>query len=223
MLEVELKHVTKVLNGRVILDDVSLWFTPGMIYGLRGKNGCGKTMLMRTICGFIRPTKGEVLINGKRLYKQIDFPPSIGALIENPSFLDEYTGQKNLELLQSLYGNVKRESVLYALERVGLYEEKDKKYGKYSLGMKQKLGIAYAILDEPDLIVLDEPINALDEESVELIRRILLELRGKGKIIIIACHDREELNYLSDKIYVMREGKIIGEEDNIEFNKTDSV
>lgn len=223
MPTVEMKHVTKVLSKRVILDDISLRFTPGMIYGLRGKNGCGKTMLMRTICGFIRPTQGEVFINSQRLYKELDFPPSIGALIESPSFLDEYTGQKNLELLQSLYGKVKEESILCALKRVGLYEQKDQKYEKYSLGMKQKLGIAYAILDEPDIIVLDEPINALDEESVWLIRNILLELRSKEKIIIIACHDREELNYLSDKVYLMRDGKIVGEEDNFEFNKIDTI
>lgn len=208
MAIVKLYNVTKIIKNNMVLNDVSLEFVPGKIYGLRGKNGCGKTMLMRTICGFVCPTKGKVMIDDKELHKDISFPPSIGALIENPSFLGEYTGRQNLELLGML-NNVSKSDIDEALESVGLMDNADKKYSRYSLGMKQKLGIAFAILGKPDVIVLDEPINALDEESVEIIKNTLLKLRDSGSLIILACHDREELDYLSDYIFIMKNGKIV--------------
>ena len=149
-------------------------------------------------------------------------PESIGALIENPAFLGEYSGRENLRMLSSLAGYKDEAEIMRALERVGLTEECDKKYSRYSLGMKQKLGIANAIMNEPEIIILDEPINALDEESVVVIRDSLFELRDKGKLIVIACHDREELDFLSDEIYIMSHGKVIGKENtgNAEIAET---
>lgn len=140
-------------------------------------------------------------------------PDSIGALIENPSFLPQYTGYKNLKILATLAGNITDEEIRMALERVGLDPQDKRVYRKYSLGMKQKLGIANAIMGEPDIIVLDEPINALDEESVKKIKNELIRLSEKGKLIIIVCHDREELEFLSDVIYEMKNGRIIGLEE----------
>lgn len=214
MAYITISGLCKEIAGTPILHDINLSMTPGKIYGLRGKNGCGKTMLLRSICGLIAPTKGTITIDDKILHKDIAIPKSIGALIENPAFLDEYTGQQNLQILAELGGIRSKEVVINALERVGLTEDCSKLYRKYSLGMKQKLGIANAIMNEPDIIILDEPINALDEDSVGVIRNSLFELRDKGSLIIVACHDREELDYLSDEIYVMAHGEIIRKENS---------
>ena len=209
MTEIELKHIEKTIHKVPILIDVNLKLSSGGIYGLKGKNGCGKTMLMRTVCGLMLPTSGTVSVNGKVLMKDIEFPESIGALIENPSFLPQYTGYKNLCMLASLRKGVTKADAAYAMERVGLSAEDKRTYRKYSLGMKQKLGIANAIMGEPDIIVLDEPINALDEASVEQVKRVLVELKKKDHLILIACHDKEELEYLSDEIIEMKEGRIV--------------
>lgn len=209
MSEIKIEDLSKSIKGALILDKVSITLTSGKIYGLRGKNGSGKTMLMRAMSGLLIPDTGSVIINGKMLHKDISFPESIGILIENPSFLPQYTGFKNLKLLAGLTGKILDDEIRTALERVGLDPEDKRIYRKYSLGMKQKLGIANAIMGEPDIIILDEPINALDEESVKKIKKVLLEIRDKGKLIIIACHDREELEYLSDIIYEIKDGSIV--------------
>lgn len=209
MSEIKIEDLSKSIKGALILDKVSITLTSGKIYGLRGKNGSGKTMLMRAMSGLLIPDSGSVNINGKTLHKDISFPESIGILIENPSFLPQYTGFKNLKLLAGLTGNISDDEIRTALDRVGLDPEDKRTYRKYSLGMKQKLGIANAIMGEPDIIILDEPINALDEESVKKIKKILLEIRDKDKLIIIACHDREELEYLSDIIYEIKDGSIV--------------
>ncbi len=209
MSEIKIEDLSKSIKGALILDNVSITLTSGNIYGLRGKNGSGKTMLMRAMAGLLIPDSGSVIINGKTLHKDISFPESIGILIENPAFLPQYTGFKNLKLLAGLTGNISDDEIRTALERVGLDPEDKRIYRKYSLGMKQKLGIANAIMGEPDIIILDEPINALDEESVKKIKKVLLEIRDKGKLIIIACHDREELEYLSDIIYEIKDGSIV--------------
>ena len=209
MSEIKIEDLIKSIKGALILDKVSITLTSGNIYGLRGKNGSGKTMLMRAMSGLLIPDSGSVIINGKTLHKDISFPESIGILIENPSFLPQYTGFKNLKLLAGLTGNISDDEIRTALDRVGLDPEDKRTYRKYSLGMKQKLGIANAIMGEPDIIILDEPINALDEESVKKIKKVLLEIRDKGKLIIIACHDREELEYLSDIIYEIKDGSIV--------------
>lgn len=209
MSEIKIEDLSKSIKGALILDNVSITLTSGNIYGLRGKNGSGKTMLMRAMSGLLIPDSGSVIINGKTLHKDISFPESIGILIENPSFLPQYTGFKNLKLLAGLTGNISDDEIRTALDRVGLDPEDKRTYRKYSLGMKQKLGIANAIMGEPDIIILDEPINALDEESVKKIKKVLLEIRDKDKLIIIACHDREELDYLSDIIYEIKDGSIV--------------
>lgn len=212
MSEIKIEQLSKKIKGAVILDNISVSFKSGKIYGFRGKNGSGKTMLMRAISGLLIPDSGTIIIDDKELHKDIAFPNSIGVLIENPSFLPQYTGYINLRLLAGLTPDITEKDIGIALERVGLDPEDKRPYRKYSLGMKQKLGIANAIMGEPDIIILDEPINALDEESVQKIKGILLELRDKGKLIIIACHDREELEYLSDYIYEITDGSLLGTE-----------
>lgn len=209
MSEIKIEGLCKRIKDAVILDHVSMTLTPGKIYGFRGKNGCGKTMLMRAISGLLIPDEGTVVINGKTLHKDIAFPESMGILIENPSFLPQYTGYKNLKMLSELSKGISDEDIRLALIRVSLDPDDRRTYKKYSLGMKQKLGIANAIMGEPDVIILDEPINALDEDTVRQIKRVLLELRNQDKLIIIACHDREELEYLSDIIFEMNKGRII--------------
>ena len=209
MSEIKIEGLCKRIKDAVILDHVSMTLTPGKIYGFRGKNGCGKTMLMRAISGLLIPDEGTVVINGKTLHKDIAFPESMGILIENPSFLPQYTGYKNLKMLSELSKGISDEDIRLALIRVSLDPDDRRTYKKYSLGMKQKLGIANAIMGDPDVIILDEPINALDEDTVRQIKRVLLELRDQDKLIIIACHDREELEYLSDIIFEMDKGRII--------------
>ena len=212
MTEIKIENMSKKIKSNMILKDIDMELTSGHIYGFRGKNGCGKTMLMRCICGLIIPTEGKIIINGKELHKDIKIPESIGALIENPAFLPQYTGFKNLKMLASLKGKISDEEVKLAINRAGLDPDDKRTYKKYSLGMKQKLGIANAIMGEPDIIVLDEPINALDEISVENVKKVFLELKEKGKLIIAACHDREELEYLCDIIYELKDGEIAGME-----------
>lgn len=204
----ELTDISKSIGKTTILHDINLHLEGGKVYGLRGKNGCGKTMLMRVMSGLIRPTTGTVIINDKELWKDMTFPDSIGVLIENPSFIDGYTGYKNLKMLADIKGIIGEKEVKEALLKVGLEPEDKRKYRKYSLGMKQKLGIACAFMEHPDIVIMDEPINAIDEKGVELVRNIMNELKKEGKIIIIACHDAEEMELLADEIFVMEEGTI---------------
>ena len=210
MNRIVVEGLSKKIKETVILQDVNMIVESGNIYGLRGRNGSGKTMIMRSLCGLVIPDKGAVTIDGEVLHRDIKFPRSVGVLIENPSFLPRYTGYKNLELLAKLTGGISDSDIRFAMERVGLNLDKDKAYRKYSLGMKQKLGIANAIMGEPDLIILDEPINALDEHTVVNIKTELIRLRNAGKVIVIACHDREELEFMCDVIYEIKEGMIAG-------------
>ena len=211
-MKIEIQGLEKKIKGNLVLKDINLELTGGTIYGLQGKNGCGKTMLMRTIAGLILPTKGRVVINGKELHKDISIPESIGILIENPSFLADYSGFDNLKMLAMLQGNVSDEEIKELLVQVGLETAGKKKYGKYSLGMKQRLGVAAAIMGKPEIILLDEPINAIDGEGVEEIRKVIRSLCSDERIIIVACHDKEEMALLADEIIQMREGVIISEE-----------
>lgn len=207
MSEIVIEKLSKKIGESLILDDISMEFQSGKIYGIRGKNGCGKTMLLRCIAGLIKPTNGKIFVDNVELNNDNPFPGSIGLLLENPCFLPDYSGFENLRILQSIEKKYNETEISAALKRVGLDEGK-KVYKKYSLGMKQKLGIAYAILGEPDIILLDEPINAIDESSVSLIKQTLFELKNKGKTIIVVCHDKSELEILSDEIFVMAGGRI---------------
>jgi len=206
---IDIQNLTKTIKGATVLDNVSLRLENGRVYGLKGKNGSGKTMLMRTICGLIHPSLGTVSINGEILGKDISFPPSIGVLIENPAFISKYTGFKNLKILASIQNKITDTEIKNAISDVGLDPSDKRVYRKYSLGMKQRLGIACALMENPDVILLDEPINALDENGVLLVRELLSKAKNRGAIVIVACHDKEELELLSDEIYSLAEGKII--------------
>lgn len=210
---VEIKDLSKKIKGVEILKDINLEFKGGKTYGLKGKNGSGKTMLMRCICGLIKPTEGSVVIDGETLGKEISFPRSVGVLIENPSFLSGYTGFENLKMLADIQKRIDDARIRETLEEVGLDPDDKRTYRKYSLGMKQRLGIAAAVMENPDIIILDEPINALDESGALLVREILKRQKERGAVIILACHDKEELEYLSDIIFEIAEGRIQGMEE----------
>ncbi|MBQ8558691.1 MAG: ATP-binding cassette domain-containing protein [Tyzzerella sp.] len=221
---IEINNYTKILSKTTVLNDISIKMDKGKVYGFQGCNGSGKTMLMRAICGLISPTKGEVIIDNKPLSKKNSFPDSVGILIENPGFLSYYSGFKNLKIIAQIKNMITDETIRATMSKLGLDPYDNKKYGKYSLGMKQKLGIAAAIMEEPEIIILDEPFNALDEKSVTIVGNEILNLRNKNKLIILACHDSKELEYLCDEIFVIENGKIkdhrkfthIGDYDNEE-------
>lgn len=207
---VRLEDYCKSFKSAEVLKNINLTLESGKVIGLKGKNGSGKTMLMRAISGLILPTSGKVYINDKELGRQISFPPSIGILIENPSFISNYTGFKNLKILASIQNRISDDEIRDAIRKVGLDPDDKRTFKKYSLGMKQRLGIAAAIMERPDIVILDGPINALDEAGAGLIKGLLDELKANGSLIIIACHDTEELNYLSDEIYEIYDGEITG-------------
>ena len=195
----ELTDISKKIGADEVLSGITLSMEKGKVYGLQGKNGCGKSMLMRVICGLVLPTVGEVKIDGKILGKEFSFPPSVGVFIEKPGFLDSYSGLQNL---------ISGAEVKDVLKRVGLQDVMYKKYRKYSLGMKQKLGIAAAIMEKPELIILDEPSNALDEKSEEILWQIVREEKERGALILISCHITETLEKVSDEIFKMDMGQI---------------
>ena len=209
-MKIEIKNVTKIIKKTKVIDSVSLKFEGGKIYGLSGKNGCGKTMLMRLISGLIYPTTGEIIINDKILGRDCSFPESIGLLIENPAFLTDYTAYENLKMLNGMVGKkLSKEEILDVIESVGLDPKDKRKYYKFSLGMKQRLGIAAAIMGKPEVILLDEPINAIDVDGVSEIRNLIRDLRDEDRVIVIACHDKEEMGYMADEIIYMKDGKIV--------------
>ena len=193
-MDVILTNVSKKIEKEQVLQDVSFSLKEGMIYGLVGRNGSGKSMLLKTICGFIRPDKGSVLVDGIDIYKTNSFPKNTRALIERPNYLPDLTGYENLKMLASIMNKIGDEEIFNTLKKVNLFEEKDKKFKKYSLGMKQKLGIAQVLMEDPDLILLDEPFNGIEDESIEKIRKILLEEKRRGKLIIIATHIKEDID-----------------------------
>jgi ABC-2 type transport system ATP-binding protein len=208
-MAITLKHVTKELNGRKVLNDISLDFEYGHIYGLRGYNGSGKTMLLRVLCGLMYPTEGQVLCDGKEFGRDIDFPESVGLLIENPAFIGSLSAAGNLELILSLRPELDtKERIDDALSRVGLGDTGKLRYSRFSLGMKQRLGIAAAIMEDPRLLLLDEPTNALDEDGIGMVTELVRGMKSPDRIIVVASHEKEFLNSLTDKIIEMREGRI---------------
>lgn len=208
MSKIVVNEVSKSIYGVPIINSVSMTLVSGNVYGFQGINGSGKTMLMRLICGLIYPTKGEIVIDGKRLGKEITFPQSVGLLLENPAFLDSYTGFENLEMLASIKNIITREEIHEAITSVGLDPLDKRKYKKFSLGMKQRLGIAAAIMEKPDILILDEPTNSLDSSGVSLVKTIIAKERERGAIIILACHDLPVLQDVSDEIFLLEQGKI---------------
>lgn len=211
MNTIELRGVSKVIKNNVVLDNINMKFENNKIYGLKGRNGSGKSMLLKMISGLIYPTEGSVIINGKELHKEIESPGNLGIVIENAGLYPDLTGFDNLKYLASIKGNTSNDDIRKAIERVGLDPHDKKIIKKYSLGMKQKIVIVQAIMEKPDFLLLDEPTNALDEKGIELLRQIVKEEFARGALVLIASHNEEDLKLLCDKVIVMSEGKINGE------------
>lgn len=202
--------VVKGLNLKIgktqILTDVNVSFKKGQIHGLIGRNGSGKTMLMKCICGFIKSTEGEIIVDGKRVGKDMDFPDNMGIIIETPGFIPYYSGYKNLKILAGLRNKIGKTEIRKSMEMVGLDPDLRRHVRKYSLGMRQRLGLAQAIMEDPEILILDEPFNGLDKEGVEDMRSYLLNLKEKGKTIIIASHSSEDIKVLCDTVSEMNKG-----------------
>lgn len=207
---IRVENVTKKFGDVTALDNVSLRFRPGKIYGIVGRNGSGKTVLFKTILGYIKPSSGKVFVSGKEIGVDIDFADNIGVIIETPGFLSGYTGYKNLEYLAGIRKIIGKEEIRSTMERVGLDPNSRKNVGKYSLGMRQRLGIAQAIMENPDILILDEPMNGLDNHGVEDVRRILLDLKAEGKTVILASHNKEDIEILCDEVHEMDHGILDG-------------
>ena len=206
---IKITDVNKTIKKAPILRDINLEFTGGKVYGLRGKNGSGKTMLMRAICGLITPDSGIIDIDGKILGKDISFPESIGVLIENPSFIGNYTGLKNLKVLASIQNRVSDEQIRKALKDIGLDPDDKRTYRKYSLGMKQKLGLAQAIMEGQDILILDEPFNALDYKTYEDVKAIIRMLKAEGKTIFLTSHHYKDIEQLCDQVYSLEDCQLL--------------
>ncbi len=211
-MQIKFNGYTKILGSNRVIDNVSLSMESGKVYGLKGQNGSGKTMLMRAVCGLILPNQGNVTIDDRIIGKEISFPESVGLLLENPAFINGYSGFKNLKMIASISKKINDNQIAGAMERVGLNPNDKRPYRKYSLGMKQKLGIACAIMEEPDLLLLDEPLNALDDKGINCVRDIVYESKERGALVIITCHDDGELYEMSDEIFILDGGRIKGHE-----------
>nr|WP_196811083.1 ATP-binding cassette domain-containing protein [Eubacterium sp. 14-2] len=205
---IKVDKVIKKFGSDIALGNVSVEFERGKIYGIVGRNGSGKTVLFKTITGFLKPSSGRVIVDGKEIGKDTDFADNIGIIIETPGFLSSYSGYKNLEYLASIKNIIGKKEIKKSMERVGLDADSKKKVGKYSLGMRQRLGIAQAIMENPDILILDEPMNGLDNQGVEDVREILLNLKEEGKAIILASHNKEDIEVLCDEVYEMDHGKL---------------
>ena len=207
-MKFEIKNLTKKFKDVTIIDDVSITFNSGKIYGIVGRNGSGKSVFLKILCSFYNPTSGTILQDEFDYISNNSFPKNTRALIEKPDFVSELSGYENLKLLASIENKIGDEEIEKVLKDVNLYEEKDKKYHKYSLGMKQKLGIAQVLMENPDVLILDEAFNGIEESSVKKIKKILIEEKKKGKLIIITSHIKEDIMELSDEIYEFNEGKL---------------
>lgn len=205
-LAVSVQHLTKCFGNETVLQDVSLALEQGKIHGMIGRNGSGKTVLMKCICGFLKPTSGSVWVWGKRIGAERDFAPHTGMMIETPGFLPHETGLNNLLWLSKLGKRASREQVKQLIQTVGLDPSLRKPVSQYSLGMRQRLGIAQALLDDPELLILDEPMNGLDKAGVASIRQLLLSLKAQGKTIILASHFAQDIDELCDTVCEMDQG-----------------
>ncbi len=205
-IAIRVEGVYKRFGTDTVLNNVSRSFERGRIHGIVGNNGSGKTVLMKCICGFLIPTEGEVIVNGKRVGKDVDFPPGLGLIIETPGFLPNMTGVKNLEILASLNKKIGLREIAAAIRRVGLDPLMKKPVGKYSLGMRQRLGIAQAIMEDPALLILDEPLNGLDKHGVREMRQLIKGLKEQGKTILLASHNQGDIDELCDTVCEMDAG-----------------
>lgn len=206
---IEVQNVVKRFRDQVVLKNVSISFEKGQIHGIVGRNGSGKTVLFKCICGLMHPEEGVIFVNGKRVGRDVDMPEDIGAIIEAPGFLPNYSGYKNLRFLANIRRKIGKEEILNVLKTVGLDPESRKHVGKYSLGMRQSLGIAQAIMEDPEILILDEPMNGLDNAGVQDIRALLLELKAQGKTILLASHNHEDIAALCDTVHEMDGGVLL--------------
>lgn len=211
---IQLQNVTKRIKENTVLDNVSYTFKSGFVYGLYGQNGSGKTMLLRAISGLINLDSGSIFIDGEKMHDKIEFPPETGIVIENMELLPECSAKRNLQMLAKIKNIADEKDIIFSLERVGLDPDSDKKVKKFSLGMKQRLNIAQAIFENQKIILLDEPTNALDEDAVQLIYKIIREEKSRGATIIVATHHKEDLKEVCDVILKIAEGKIVEENEN---------
>ena len=202
---VKLENLCKKFNQETVLKNVNADFHSGKIYGIVGKNGSGKTVLFKTIVGFIRPTSGHVYVRGKEIGVDADFAENVGAIIETPGFLSQSNAYKNLAFLASIRNRISKQQIKAAIEAVGLDAESSKKVGKFSLGMRQRLGIAQAIMEDPDLVILDEPMNGLDKNGIHIVKEVLENLKREGKTVILASHYAEDTE-ICDEVYEMEDG-----------------
>lgn len=205
---ITVNNTSLTIGKTEILKQINAEFERGKIHGLIGRNGSGKTMLMKCICGFVKPNSGEIFVDGKRIGKDCDFPDNTGIIIETPGFIPYYSGYKNLKLLADLRGKISKDDIKNTMKTVGLDPDLKRHVRKYSLGMRQRLGLAQAIMENPELLILDEPMNGLDKEGVLDMRRYLLDLKGQGKSILIASHSAEDIDVLCDTVCEMDKGEL---------------
>ncbi|MCR5148952.1 MAG: ATP-binding cassette domain-containing protein [Eubacterium sp.] len=208
---IEIKNVSKKFKNETVLSGVNLTLEDNMIYGFVGRNGSGKSVLFKLICGYLKTDEGDIIIKGRKLDNNYDFPDKLGALIENPGFMWHESAYKNLKFLADINKRIGAEEVKEWIRKVGLNPESKKHVGKYSLGMKQRLGIAQALMEDPEIIVLDEPMNSMDEVGVEEMRRLIASMKKDNRVILIASHIKEDIDILCDKVYYMKNGKVIDE------------
>ncbi len=205
---IEVQGLYKQFKNRTVLTDIHVKFAAGKIYGIVGRNGSGKSVFLKCICGFIPPTAGTIRVNGKIVGKEVDFPEEIGFIIEAPGFLNHLSGFKNLCYLASIRNKIGKNTVEEYIRLVGLDPHDRKHVGKYSLGMRQRLGIAQALMEDPGILLLDEPMNGLDQEGIQHMRELFLKLKEQGKLILLATHVREDVELLCDEVYEMQYGKL---------------
>ena len=208
MAIIEIDNISKEFSGDIVLHPVSISFEKGKIYGIIGRNGSGKTVLLKIISGFLRPTTGTVTINGISLGKKNEFPKNTGILIEKPGFLPYKNGFQNLKYLSQIQKLINDQEIYKVLEQTGLTSAAKKLVRKYSMGMKQRLGIAQAIMENPEILILDEPMNGLDDQGASQMRKLFLQLRNEGKTILLASHMQEDIHELCDKVYRIDAGII---------------
>lgn len=207
-MKLTVENLSKKIKDKTILNNINLELESGNVYGFVGRNGCGKTMLFRAVSGLINIDSGKVILDGKELHVDMQILPDMGIILENAGLYTEFTGKKNLEILSKIRNKISPEDIADAMKRVGLDPDDKRTVRKYSLGMKQRIALAQAIMEHPSIIILDEPTNALDEDGVKKIRQIIMEEKERGSMILLASHNREDIEQLADKVFYMVDGEI---------------
>ena len=206
---ISIENLNKQFKNQLVLNNINVKFSNGHIYGIIGRNGSGKTVLLKCICGLTRLTSGRIILDGKEVGKDMEIPDNIGAIIETPGFIKSFSGYDNLKYLASVRKMIGKEEIVSAMEKAGLDPAMKKHVGKYSLGMRQRLGIAQAIMEKPDILILDEPTNGLDKKGVEEFRNLILAFKKEGKTIILASHNAEDVRLLCDNVSELDGGRLI--------------